>query len=927
MKSLVAMLALVGTTLATGAQKTAPGFFPYAYTVDDFTNGLRLVTVPTGHPDLVALYIVVQAGSRNEIEPGKSGYAHFFEHMMFRGSRNFSPEERDAILKRAGASVNAYTSDDRTVYHTLFSKEDLNTVLELEADRFQRLRYSEDVYRTESQAILGEYNKNSANPLEKLQETLRESAFDRHTYKHTTMGFLRDIEDMPNQYEYSRLFYQRHYRPEYTTILLVGDVSRELALPLVQKHFGSWEPGDYAPQIPAEPPQRTAREARIDWPSPTLPLLVVAFKAPAYSDERKDKAALDLLLPAAFGENSDLYQRLVLDEQKVDLLMPSFEDLIDPELFAVYARIKDPKDIQDVRARILETFERFARETLPREKLEQTRSRLRYGTALSWDSSEAIASYLAPYIALRRSPATVNKLFALYDQVTPDDVRQMAAKTFTEEARTIVTLAHKAADSAAIVPQEDIASVLQPSDSPLINFRILFNVGAIDDPPGKEGLASLTAAMLAEGGTRSMPYEAILEAMYPMAASFDAQVDKEMTVFTGTTHADNLEKYYALIRQMLLETGFREEDFRRLKMEAINYLKVTLRETNDEELGKEHLYNTIYRDHPYGHHSVGTVSALEKLTLDDVRGFYKEHYRQDNLVLGLAGRYPGSFPRTLREDFAELPSGRTKRPPLPQPSLAPGMHLEFVERETRSTAISLGFPMDIVRGDPDWPALALVTSYFGQHRSSNSHLFQRLREARGLNYGDYAYLEYFPRGMFQFEPDPNLARHQQIFQIWIRPVEPKNGLFALRAALFEYHKLLREGLSQAAFEGTREFLTKYVNVLLQTQNARLGYALDSRFYGIDGFAEYLRGALKNLTLEQTNEALRRHLATDRMRIVIVTKDGNALRDAIIANEPSPITYNSPKPPEILEEDKVIAAFTIPVKPDAITIRPVSEVFE
>ena len=929
MKLVAALLALCGMGLLASAQSTPPKFFPYPYTTDDLPNQLRLITVPTDNPNLVALYIIVQTGSRNEIEEGKSGYAHFFEHMMFRGSERFTPEERDAILKRGGASVNAYTSDDRTVYHTLFSKEDLDQVMELEADRFQRLKYRSDVYKTESRAILGEYNKNSASPFQKLNEKLRETAFDRHTYKHTTMGFLRDIEDMPNQYEYSLTFYKRYYRPEYTTILLVGDVTRDQALSLTRKHFGDWKPGGYSPDIPAEPTQTEPRQANIDWPSPTLPHVVVAFHGPEYSDVNPDKAALDLLLPVAFGENSDLYQRLVLKEQKVDLLIPSFDDQIDPELFAVYARIKDPKDASDVRDQILATFERFSREPIPQEKLDQTRSRLRYGTALSWDSSEAIAAYLAPYIALRRTPATIDKLFALYGTLTPEDVLKAAAKYFVDQNRTIVTLANKSGDAAAAsAPSEEIAAVLLPSRSPLISFRLLFNIGAANDPKGKEGLAALTAAMLAEGGTRALPYEKILEAMYPMAAAFNAQTDKEMTVFSGTTHLDNLEGYYGLIRQMLLEPGFREEDFSRLKTEAINYLKVSLRETNDEELGKERLYNTIYRDHPYGHHNSGTISALEKLTLDDVRGFYRDHYRQGSLVLGLAGAYPDSFPDKVRKDFAVMPDGQIERPPLPEPTLESGMRIEIVQRETRSTALSLGFPIDVVRGDPDWPVLALVTSYFGQHRSSNSHLFQRLREARGLNYGDYAYLEYFPGGMYQFQPDPNLARRQQIFQIWIRPVEPQNGLFTLRAALYEYDKLLREGLSKKAFEGTREFLSKYADVLLQTQDARLGYALDSRFYGIGSFGEYLRGELAKLTLDDVNKALRRHLRpADGMRIVIVTKDAEGLRDAIIANQPSPITYNSPKPQEILDEDKKIAVHPIPVKADSVAIRPVSEIFQ
>jgi zinc protease len=250
-----------------------------------------------------------------------------------------------------------------------------------------------------------------------------------------------------------------------------------------------------------------------------------------------------------------------------------------------------------------------------------------------------------------------------------------------------------------------------------------------------------------------------------------------------------------------------------------------------------------------------------------------------------------------------------------------------VQRETRSTAVSLGFPINVTRAAKDWPALAVVASYFGQHRSSNSYLYQRLREARGLNYGDYAYIEYFPRGMFQFQPDPNLGRHLQIFQIWIRPVEPQNGHFVLRAALYEYDKLVREGMSQEAFESTREFLSKYVNVLTATQDAQLGYALDSRYYKIKDFPTYMREQLAKLTLADVNRAIRQYLKSNAMRIAIVTKDAAALRDAIISNKPSPITYNAPKPKEIMDEDKVIEAYKIIVKPADVMIVAVDKVFE
>jgi zinc protease len=471
------------------------------------------------------------------------------------------------------------------------------------------------------------------------------------------------------------------------------------------------------------------------------------------------------------------------------------------------------------------------------------------------------------------------------------------------------------------------ATVLEPTASPLVSFRLLFMTGAASDPAGKEGVASLTAALLAEGGSRSRAYDEIVEAMYPMATSFGWQVDKEMTVFSGTTHVDNLEKYYALIRDMLLDPGFREDDFARLKGDAVNFLKVSLRQGNDEELGKEYLYNIIYAGHPYGHHNMGTVGSLERLTLDDVRDFYKRNYTQGNLVIGLAGGYPSDFPARVEADFAKLPAGASAPKSFAQPTPAPGMRVEIIQRETRATAISMGFPIPVNRAHKDWPALALVASYLGQHRSSVSHLYQRLREARGLNYGDYSYVEYFPRGMFQFTPDPNLGRSTQIFQIWIRPVEPQNSLFALRGALYEYDKLVREGMKQADFEAIRDFLTKYSNVLTATQDTRLGYALDSRYYQIPNFNTYMRDSLSKLTLADVNRAVKQYLASDRMRVVIITKDAEALRDAIVKGVPSPIKYNSPKPEEIMAEDKVIEKYRVGVRPEQVVIVPVDRVFQ
>jgi len=260
----------------------------------------------------------------------------------------------------------------------------------------------------------------------------------------------------------------------------------------------------------------------------------------------------------------------------------------------------------------------------------------------------------------------------------------------------------------------DTNTVLLPNRSPLVTFRILFMTGSAYDPKGKEGLASLTAAMLAEGGSRTKPYTEITDAMYPMATSFHWQVDKEMSVFSGSTHVDNLDKYYSLIREMLLEPGFREDDFKRLKEDAINYLKTSLRGGNDEELGKEVLYTMIYPGtHAYGHQNMGAIGALEKLTLKDVRDFYQSNFTQANVVVGLAGGYPEKFPGQVQTDFAKLPKGSPNGMKLGNPEQAAGTKIQIVQRETRSTAVSLGFPINVTRPNKDWPALAVVASYFG----------------------------------------------------------------------------------------------------------------------------------------------------------------------------------------------------------------------
>ena len=438
------MRTLLTLLLAAGAYAAPPSkIFPYGYDLYDLPNGLRLLTIPTDFPNIVSLYTVVSVGSRHEVEPGKSGFAHFFEHCMFRGTKRFPPQKWETVMKAAGAATNAYTSDDLTVYHATFDKSGLESILDLEADRFQNLEYSESAFRTEALAVNGEYNKNSSEPAQQLIEKLRATAFDRHTYRHTTMGFLADIKDMPNQFAYSKQFFDRFYRPENVTLVLAGDLDPKQVRTMVEKYWGPWKKGAVAPQIPVEPPQTAERKAHVPWPTPTLPWMMIGYKVPAFAENMRDSAALDLIASLALGRNSPLYKKLLLEDQTNDVLQGGYENHADPYLFLVYARVKKETDLPAVQDTIISTLNGFKDNLVDAQRLEAVKSNLRYSFALGLDNSEAIAANLAGFIALTRTPETLNQVYDLYASLTPEDLRAVARKYFVASGRTIVTLTHQ----------------------------------------------------------------------------------------------------------------------------------------------------------------------------------------------------------------------------------------------------------------------------------------------------------------------------------------------------------------------------------------------------------------------------------------------------------------------------------------------------
>ncbi len=469
---------------------------------------------------------------------------------------------------------------------------------------------------------------------------------------------------------------------------------------------------------------------------------------------------------------------------------------------------------------------------------------------------------------------------------------------------------------------------LPVSEDPSVSFHIWFHVGSQNDPQGKEGLAALTAEMISKGATKKLSYEEILDKMLPLAAGYGATTNEEMTVISGRVHKDNLAEYYPLLLQAIEEPAFKEEDLKRLKETALNYLSNTLRYSSDEDLGKAVLYNSIFHGTPYGHLPTGTIAGVKSVTLDDVREFYKKYYTRDNVTIGIAGGYSPKTLDQLRADLAKLPSGKPAVISAPSPQPIKGVHVTIVEKPCIATAMSLGYPIDVLRNQPDWYALALADSWFGQHRNSSSHLYQVLREERGLNYGDYSYIERFPNGGALTVPPANASLRKQIFEMWIRPVPHAANVFALRAAVRELHKFIDVGLTKDDFNTTRNFLKTYVLNFAPTTSEQLAYALDDQFYGVQGsHLANFRTAIKSLSLAETNAAVKKYLQYDNLQIVIVTKDAEALKKALVSGEPSSFEYPTPKSKEVLEEDKEIVKYPLGIKAENVKIVPVETLFE
>jgi len=445
MLRMIALLLLTVAALAGAAvaQKAQQPFFPYPMRVEKLKNGMTVVRVPFRSPGLVAYYTVVRVGSRNEVEPLHTGFAHFFEHVMFKGTKRFPEGTRDKLLASLGFNDNAYTEDDFTLYHSFGPSSGLQQLVEVEADRFRNLSYSEETFQTEAKAVLGEYHKSAANPELKIEEELARTAFERHTYRHTTLGFYEDIKRMPQYYSYSLEFFHRWYAPDNAMLFVVGDFDDAKLMQWVRENYGPWKGTSARMRIPSEPRQQGEREAKIEWPTPTLPRLIHAWHTPGSTLEDLNSAIQSVLGAYLVGPTSPLYKELVLDKHLAESIGTRFYDHRDPHLFALQATLSDEQSRERVEVAFEAAVQQLLDADVDAKRVADIKSNLRYALPMSLETAEQVAEQLAVHAGVYGAPNALELHYRDLVKVQPGDLVAFARRHLVPRNRTTLALTAK----------------------------------------------------------------------------------------------------------------------------------------------------------------------------------------------------------------------------------------------------------------------------------------------------------------------------------------------------------------------------------------------------------------------------------------------------------------------------------------------------
>ncbi|HEY7284604.1 MAG TPA: pitrilysin family protein [Vicinamibacterales bacterium] len=408
------------------------------YAITTLPNGLTLVMSEDHSTPIVHLNLTYHVGSKNE-RPGRTGFAHLFEHLMFKGSQNVMPEAHTSYVASVGGQSNAYTTDDETVFWETVPSQYLPMILWLEADRMATLRIDKDTFTNEREVVKEERRMRVDNqPYGRLNEIIYDQAFTVHPYKHATIGSMEDLEAA--SVEDVRDFYRTYYVPSNATLVLVGDFDAAQAMQLVTQYIGRVPKGDreVPRDIPKEPPQTKEKRVTLSQPWP-LPAVVVAHHITF--DGNPDSYPLHIAAKVlSDGESSRIYKKLVYEKQMAVAAFGSANLIEDPNLFYAVAIVQPGHTTEEVANTLIAELERLKTEPISARELQRTKNQFARDYILGRESNQQKAGVLAHAVVIHNDIKTADGEFDIFQNITVADVQRVARTYFTPENRMVLTL-------------------------------------------------------------------------------------------------------------------------------------------------------------------------------------------------------------------------------------------------------------------------------------------------------------------------------------------------------------------------------------------------------------------------------------------------------------------------------------------------------
>ena len=415
------------------------------YTMTTLPNGMQVVMLEDRSTPIVHAEIWYHVGSKNE-KPGRTGFAHLFEHMMFKGSKNVEPEGHPSWISSVGGQSNATTNEDATVFWQTFPAQYLPLVLWLEADRLATLRIDEAVFKTEREVVKEERRMRVENqPYGRLNEIIYDQAFTVHPYKHSTIGSMKDLEAA--SIADVREFFRTFYVPNNATLVIVGDFDKQEALGLVTQYFGRI-PKSATPvprDIPKEPPQSKERRVRLEenWP---LPAVVVAHHI-TY-DGHPDSYPLHIASKVlSDGQSSRIHRQLVYEKQLALAAFGAGNIIEQPSLFFAVAIVQPGKTTEEATNALIAELDRLRKEPISAAELQQAKNQFARDYIFSRESNKDKAGQLGHAAVIHNDIKTADGEFDIFMSITAADVQRVAQKYFTPENRLTLTIMPKGSGS------------------------------------------------------------------------------------------------------------------------------------------------------------------------------------------------------------------------------------------------------------------------------------------------------------------------------------------------------------------------------------------------------------------------------------------------------------------------------------------------